>query len=174
MHYIILGPSGAGKSHIAEELAKHLNGLWLEADLWPPRDGIDALDLRNEWNAFYSNNNGTLLCKEFDERAKIASKTCVVLSLPGFPILNLSHLPALNGEVRIAYITGTPGQCLDSFLIREQKTGRNLDIGHWANNTKNFFPALKREDISPLVFSNFTESGYRNLSDVIEELKTLS
>lgn len=169
MHYFILGPSGAGKSHIAELFADSINALWLEADIWR-RDGIDALSLRTEWDEFLGNNYQAI-CDEFTRRAALQGKTGVVISLPGFPILTTRHALRTRAQARIIYLTGTPGQCLDSFLSREKKTGRNLGIPHWAQNTTDFFSALERSDISPLSIRNFASDGsYRPFEDVFSEI----
>src|SRR5690242_20206779 len=102
MHYFILGPSGSGKSYIAERLAGSINGLWLEADIWPPpRDGIGELSLRSEWDAFLRLEDAAAMFEEFDRRAK-----SVVLSLPGYPILNASHAKLAKDRARIIYLTG--------------------------------------------------------------------
>src|SRR2546421_7156310 len=123
MHHFILGPSGSGKSYVAENFAVSINALWLEADL-VSKDGIDALELRSEWEAFARLQTYDPICSEFDRRAKAKNKQSIVLSLPGFPILTVAHAKLAGDKARIAYLSGTPGQCLDSFLRREKLTGR--------------------------------------------------
>jgi adenylate kinase family enzyme len=51
MHYFIFGPSGSGKTYIAEKFAASVHALWLEAGQ-ADEDGITALGLRSEWDAF--------------------------------------------------------------------------------------------------------------------------
>src|SRR6266508_2147059 len=154
MHYFILGPSGSGKSYVAENLATSIDALWLEADQ-QHEDGITALGLRSEWNAFDKLGVYEPICDEFDLRAKAENRKAVVLSLPGFPILTTAHAELAKGRARTIYLSGTPGQCLDSFLRREKATGRNLDVSHWCRNTHDFFERLERPEFKPLVISNF-------------------
>ncbi len=172
MHYFILGPSGAGKSYVAENFAASISALWLEVDVWPPsQKRIDELNLRPEWEALLAKGDAVPICDEFDKRAKAEGKTGVVLSLPGFPILNTNHAEGAKGRARIVYVTGTPGQCLDSFLRREKLTGRSLDVTHWCKNTGDFFSALERSEFKRLAINNFNPDGtYRALDDIFAEI----
>ena len=170
MHYFTLGPSGSGKSYVAERFAASISGLWLEADLWP-QDGIDVLSLRSEWAALLGFQSSDVICDEFDRRAKSNNKQAVVLSLPGFPVLTTSHALLIKNRARIVYLSGTPGQCLDSFLRREKSTGRNLDVEHWCRNTAGFFNVLEQPVFKPLVISNFNPDGsYRRLEEVFHDI----
>jgi shikimate kinase len=170
MHYFILGPSGSGKSYVAERFAASIRALWLEADR-VFEDGINALGLRTEWDAFANLKAYEPICDEFDRRAKAEKKESVVLSLPGFPILTMAHAELARSRARIAYLSGTPGQCLDSFLRREKATGRNLDLGHWCRNTGDFFTRLECPEFKPLVITNFNADGsYRALEEVFSDV----
>lgn len=170
MHYFILGPSGSGKSHVSERFAPTIDALWLEADL-QYADGVDALGLRAEWEAFHRQENCQPICDEFHRRAKTQKKQSVVLSLPGFAMLTVAHAQGAKGRARVIYLGGTPGQCLDSFLRREKATGRNLDVSHWCRNIHDFFERLERPEFKPLVISNFNPDGsYRPLEDVFSDL----
>lgn len=170
MHYFILGPSGSGKSYIGEKFAASIDALWLEADL-VCEDGINALGLREEWNAFHQSEIHEAICDEFDRRAAAQKKQSIVLCLPGFPILTIEHAQRAKGRARIVYLSGTPEQCLDSFLRREKATGRNLDAAHWYRNKRDFFECLERPEFKPLVISNFNPDGsYRALEEVFSDL----
>jgi shikimate kinase len=171
MHYFILGPSGSGKSHVAEKFAVSINALWVEADELG-MDRIDALRLRREWEDFVRLRSSEPLCDEFDRRAKADKKESVVMSLPGFLILEMAHAKLLRDRGRIAYLMGTPGQCLDSFLRREKSTGRNLDVPHWCRNTRDFFERVEHAKFKPLAVANFNPDGsYRTLDEVFSDLR---
>lgn len=170
MHYFILGPSGSGKSYVAKRFAASIDALWLEADL-VYEDGINALGLRREWDIFVNFGVYEPICDEFDRRAAAQKKQSVVLSLPGFPILTLEHAERAKSRGRIFYLSGTPEQCLDSFLRREKATGRNLDAAHWHRNRRDFFDCLERPEFKPLMISNFNGDGsYRTLEEVFSDL----
>ena len=167
---LYLGPSGSGKTYVAENFAASINAVWLEADL-VYKDGIDALGLRSDWEAFARLQTYEPICSEFDRRAKAKNRQAVVLSLPSFPILTVAHAKLAGDGARIIYLSGTPGQCLDSFLRREKLTGRNLSIEHWCINNHRFFSVLEGSDIKPLIISNFMPDGsYRALDDVFAEI----
>src|SRR6266446_6022218 len=108
MHYFILGPSGSGKSHVGEKFAASIDALYLESDL-VYEDGINALGLREEWDAFHKFGNYEPIFAEFDRRAAAQKKQSVVLCLPGFPILTLEHAERAKSRARIIYLSGTPG-----------------------------------------------------------------
>ena len=159
MHTFSLGPSGVGKSYHSEELSRRENLLFLEADLWPPADGIDHHRLRSQWDAFHSGQNPAPLSAELDRRAQAAGKNGVVLSFPGFPVLRQQHISASRGVFRVVYFGGSPGQCLDSFLEREKITGRGLDIAHWARNAGQFFPFLDSNEVRTNTIITFRADG---------------
>jgi Gluconate kinase len=172
MHYFILGPSGSGKTYVAENFAASIGALWLEADL-VYEDGMNALGLRSEWDDFDKLRLYEPICDEFDRRAKAKNLESVVLSLPGFPILTTAHAERAKSRARVTYLSGTPGQCLDSFLRREKATGRNLDVSHWCANVHDFFERLERPEFKPLVISNFNPDGsYRAFEAIFSDIKS--
>lgn len=171
MHYFIHGPSGSGKSYVAKKLADAKNALHIEIDLWPPRDGIEEHGLNPQWDSFYRSCDFGPLNAELTRRAADVGASGCVLSLPGFPILRVGHAERTSGQAKIIYLIGTPGQCLDSFLVREKETGRNLDMVHWANNSVRFFPELQRADIQPLCLPCFdANSRRRATADIIRDI----
>jgi shikimate kinase len=170
MHHFILGPSGSGKSYVGEKFAASIDALYLESDL-VYEDGINALGLREEWDAFDKFGIYEPICDEFDRRAAAQKKQSVVLCLPGFPILTTEHAERAKSRARIIYLSGTPEQCLDSFLRREKTTGRNLDAAHWYRNTHEFFKYLELPQFKPLVICNFNPDGsYRALEEVFSDV----
>lgn len=138
------GPSGAGKSTLCRHL--QANGwCYLEADWEPPTDGIDALDLRREWDAFWKDHDATELAASLTVRgAKCAG---VVLSLPSRAVPSLANITRNLSLLDIRFLWGDPRWCFHAFVRRESTTGRNLPASHWdANNTE--------------VFSSLYQSGY--------------
>ncbi|TLD68681.1 hypothetical protein FEM03_21085 [Phragmitibacter flavus] len=159
MHTFSLGPSGAGKSYLSEQLAEHERLVFIEADLWPPVDGMIHHGLKPQWDRFFLSCDPIPLLTELDQRAKTAKKSGIVLSFPGFPILRQKHIAAARGMFRIIYFEGSPGQCLYSFLTRERDTGRNLNISHWSSNIDDFFAFLASGEVAANTVSVFTTEG---------------
>ena len=86
-------------------------------------------------------------------------------------MLTLEHAKRVKSRARIIYLSGTPEQCLDSFLRREKATGRNLDAAHWHRNRRDFFECLERPEFKPLAICNFNADGsYRALEEIFSDL----
>jgi gluconate kinase len=167
----VLGPAGVGKSHLSSALAKKLDYLFYEVDQYPAADGIDAADLRDEWNAFYIHATPGALLGVLKERVQVAGKDRAVLSFPSMLILKGDHLRALRGRVRVVYLTGTEEQCRDAFLAREQKTGRGLGAEHREQNNKAMFLFLETEEAKLYSVAAFKKDGSRRSVDqVLAEL----
>ena len=77
------------------------------------------------------------------------------------------HLSSLRGEVRVVYLAGGEGQCLDAFLARERKTGRGLDALHWAQNNQTIFRFLRTDEAKPYIVPAFDENGSRRIVDQV-------
>jgi hypothetical protein len=74
-HLFVLGPSGVGKSSLGHWLERDLALLHLEHDIYPePGNGIDALGLRAEWNAFHDRGDASALVKVLESKAWSAGK----------------------------------------------------------------------------------------------------
>lgn len=143
--WFILGPSGSGKSFLSKKIADRQNWLFYEIDQHP-KDGIDEAQLRNEWDDYYRRNLPDPLFQTLLTRMKDAQKRGVILSFPSTLVLKGRGLQVLEGKVHVIYFSGTEGQCLDVFLDRERRTGRNLDATHWAQNNRTIFDFLSTEE----------------------------
>jgi gluconate kinase len=162
----VLGPAGVGKSELSAALAKKLDYLFYEVDQYPAADGIDAADLRNEWNKFYDHGVPEDLVDTLNRRARDAGNDGVVLSFPSM-VLAGDHLRALQGKVRVVYLTGTEEQCRDAFLAREQKTGRGLEAAHWERNNELMFEFLRTEEARMYSVAAFENDGSRRSVDQV-------
>ena len=163
----LLGPAGAGKSTLSKALAEKFDYVLYEIDQWPDADGIDAHDLRREWNAFLQSGGADKLLDLLRHRAQTAGKQGMILSFPSMLILRGAHLRALNGKVRVVYLVGTEEQCRNAFLAREQQTGRRLDVAHWDRNNKAMFEFLKTQEAKPYVVEAFDQGGSRRSFDQV-------
>ena len=74
-------------------------------------------------------------------------------------ILKGAVLRALAGNVRVVYLTGSEGQCLDAFLARERQSGRGLTALHWAQNNQAIYEFLKTTRPGPTSSGRSTRMG---------------
>jgi shikimate kinase len=165
----VLGPSGVGKSDLSKALAERLEFEFYEIDQ-RPKDGIDAHGLRDEWDEFYGSANPERLLNLLRGRIDTAGKQGIVLGFPGKLILNGSRLGSLKGKVRVVYLAGREGQCLDAFLARERQTGRGLDALYWAHNNQSIFDFLRTDEAKPHIVLAFDERARRNTEQVLAEI----
>lgn len=175
MHTFSLGPSGAGKSYISEQLAAKDHLLFIEADIWPPQDGMVYHGLKPQWDVFHQHLDPTPLRAELESRAEKAKCAGSVLSFPGFPALFQQHIAAAQGVFRIVYFAGAPGQCLDSFLERERITGRGLTIAHWCEHVGDFFPFLAGGDVAANTILTFNAVGdHRSFDEIYGDIHRIT
>jgi len=173
---LIFGPSGAGKSSFGKWLATEQNWIHLEIDRYPlPEDGIDANELRHEWDEFYCRKNARLLGDALRQRFRAHSNASVALTFPGTFVLSREHMVAATDTgVRTVYLYGSAAHCVAAFLNREQHTGRNLDLNHWiAHNCVSYNQLTSDPAFGPYKIDVFTRAGIRRRhADVFEALLT--
>ena len=165
----VLGPSGAGKSTLAEQFGRRLGYLFYEIDQFPAADGIDAHQLRSEWNHFLKYAAPEKLVGELTKRVRAAGKAGIVLAFPSVLILSGQHLFALGGRVRVVYLTGTESQCRNAFLDRELRNPRGLDAAHWERHNRSIFGFLTTPEGTKYAVRVFRDDGGRRS---IEEIQT--
>ena len=54
-----------------------------------------------------------------------------------------------------------PRHCITAFLIREQQTGRNLDLSHWIANNQSSYMRVSEPSFAPYRIHVFTHMGTR-------------
>jgi hypothetical protein len=152
---ILTGPSGAGKSFLGKFLESE-GWLYLEADQHP-KDGIDELGLRSEWDAFFGRRDPRALSDELIRRAE--KHTGVILTLPSGAIPCPDLISASEAELNIRFLWGDPRNCLRAFLDREKKSGRNLPASHWDSNNGEVFKRLSQSAYHPYLVDVFDSQG---------------
>jgi hypothetical protein len=170
--WLVLGPSGAGKSSFGKWLADERNWLHLEVDRYPEGDGIDLLSLRAEWNEFYEHGNPKGLGEAVQQHLETNSKARGVLTFPGNLALSPDQMvAATQAGIRTIYLYGSAAHCITAFLIREQQTGRNLDLSHWIANNQSSYMRVSEPSFAPYRIHVFTHMGIRRPH--VEVFKTL-
>lgn len=173
IHTFILGPSGSGKSAVASHLAKSDNLLWLELDLCT--EGTAYHGIRTEWEDFLDHARPQPLASKLDAMATLAEKGAVVLSFPGYSIFEPRHMRAARGHFRIAYLTGTKDQCLQAFLDREARNGRQLPREHWEKYSQSFFEFLLSSAIPTTCIPAFESDGSRrSFGDICRDIRCVA
>lgn len=170
--FFILGPSGAGKSCFSQYLNKEINWLHLEIDQFT-NDGIAVHDLRREWDAFYISRDPGDLSEALCERTVRADKPGCVVSFPGNLVLSPEHITAAEkASIEVAYLYGSAAHCVNSFLKREHKSGRRLDLYHWLSNNSRAYLEMSHPRFEPYRVHVFDIYGnHRPCPDVLREIK---
>jgi hypothetical protein len=156
---IISGPSGVGKSSLGKFLAS-TGWLHLEADQHP-KDGIDELSLRSEWDAFWCRRDPRALSDELTRRGK--DHAGVILTLPSGAIPRPELISASAARLTIRFLWGDPRNCLREFLDREKESGSNLPASHWDENNREVFKQLSQSVYHPHLIDVFDSQGARIL-----------
>jgi adenylate kinase family enzyme len=167
----LLGPSGSGKSTLGKYIATDLNFLHLEIDRYP-HDGIDLEELREAWNAFIVRGSSDLLAQTVRDRADAQGKAGAVLTFPSRLVLSAGLITAaeLSGITTII-LYGSGADCLESFLAREEATGRNLGAGHWILNNAGEYAQVSKPEYKRYREITFTTDGRRPRTDLIDAVR---
>ena len=140
----VLGPAGVGKSELSSALAQKLGYEFYEIDQHPV-SGVDVCGFRPEWDEYLRSGRPDELLALLRSKAHAAGKKGIILSFPSMLILTAVVLRVLEGTVRVVYLTGSEGQCLDAFREREKQSGRGLTALHWAQNKQAIYEFLMTE-----------------------------
>ncbi len=168
---LLLGPSGVGKSTVGRWIAEDLRFRHIELDLWP-KDGIDAANLRAEWEAFWSRADAG----QFDAgvRAQISSENAAgaVLTFPSLVVFSAEQIAASErSAMNIIALYGTEADCLGAFLRLYQHSGRRLDRHHWLQNNAASHNQLGDACYSALRLRAFQGGQFRERAIIMAEVR---
>lgn len=164
-----MGPSGAGKSFLGEQIAQLLNYVHIEGDDHEGENPIDVHGLRDAWDHFYPGNNFIPLRDIL--RIKAGSLPGTVLTLPSLVLPRADLLQnAVENNLLTIIVFGSAAECLDSFLAREQATGRNLDEQHWLNNNHHTYLRCSLPEYADFRLSTFINGQRRSAGELVNEI----
>ncbi|MEO6847880.1 MAG: hypothetical protein ABI254_11515 [Chthoniobacterales bacterium] len=169
MPLVLGGPSGVGKSYFCKYLQE--NGwLHLEADQ-EEGNGIDKLGLRGKWDQFFEERKPEALAAELMRRQAEGKYSSVVLSLPSPATPDSFLIEKSIQQLKIRFLWGREEFCILDFLMREKRTGRNLDAAHWHNNNDSVMQKLSKPSYIAYLLNVYNADGQRKpLEDVLAML----
>jgi hypothetical protein len=172
-HLFVLGPSGVGKSSLGHWLEDDIALLHLEHDIYPESgDGMDALGLRAEWNAFHDCGDPSALVNLLESRAAATGKTGTVVTFSGVVVLRPDVLRRAEvAGIATVVLYGSGSACVNSFLAREKTTAQNLGFEHWVLNNQSCYIALSSPEFAPWRVDAFVGEVHRNRADLVNAVR---
>jgi hypothetical protein len=168
----LLGPSGVGKSTLAEWIRDDLTFLHIEIDRFPDGDGVDLEGLRTEWEAFWSRCDARPIAAAINDRARASGRSGAVLSFPSLVVLSPQHIQAAqHSGIRIIVLYGSGAECLESFLRREEQSGRRLTGEHWVQNNALSYARFSLPDYAACRVGVFAEGRFRDRGSLVAEMR---
>ena len=159
---LIFGPSGVGKSTLADKILRELNFLHFNYDYWDLK-GIKGEDLGIKLSEYFLGYQPELLRSLIEKR--LTEKQGAVLTFPSIIIPAVTHIKeAQLFGITTLILYGSAKNCLNSFIAREKKIGRNLSPTHWYMYNNHIYngSSLKPEHI-PFIINAF--QGKKRRSD---------
>jgi ABC-type branched-subunit amino acid transport system ATPase component len=164
------GPSGAGKTTLAEWLKEDLNFIHLKIDR-ADGDGIDIEDLRDEWNAYYDQNNAEDLAKVLRQKIHELNKSGVVLTFASTHWLKIYQVEeAERYGIITVVLYGSEKDCLGSYMAREKIKNRGFDADHWIKYNVPFYPNFTDPNYAKYRINTFHNHEHLSKSSLIEAI----
>jgi|HubBroStandDraft_6_1064221.scaffolds.fasta_scaffold337523_1 hypothetical protein len=115
------------------------------------RSVISLNNLRCEWDEYYKERgNAQLLAAVLEQRVAATSEVGCVLTFSGCLILTPERIGAASQVgIRIIYLYGSAAHCITTFLNREQKNGRHLDLDQWLSNNRATYIQMSEPAFAP-------------------------
>ncbi len=157
---LIAGLAGAGKSTVSDWIAADLNLVHLDIDP-EGKDGIDACGLRAEWTSFEMGDPRPI-AERVGALARHAGAAGAVLSFPSPVVFSREQIAAAETVgIRTVVLFGPAELCLNSFLERENKTGRGLDAERWHKFNDRTYREYGKEEYTAVRVAAFQPDGTR-------------
>jgi len=157
----ILGPSGVGKSSFGGYLESQHSWLHLEADP-ASGGGIEFLELRTEWDAFFRYKQISPLESKLRKRTREIGAAGCVITFSGSVVLDKHQISlAQNASIELACLYGAEEFCLRAFNKRERESGRRLAQSHWLKYSPPIFEWMEQSFAKDLRINVFDEAGNR-------------
>jgi hypothetical protein len=164
------GPAGVGKSNFASCFLSSQGWKHLELDEYSG-GSVDSL-LRPGWDDFFCRHEPVRLHKELLRRPTNSEN--LVVTPTGLTLFDPDHISAARDLFHIAYLWGSPEDCLRSFLERERRTGRGLTGPTWLFNNERVYFWLDLPFNKLRRVNAFADDGSRRPdSDILLDLERL-
>lgn len=165
---LLFGPSGAGKSTLSAALSSQSQWLHVETDPFS-RTGTSAPIPKSLSQLFSPNPSFSDLATEL--RVMASSHSGAILSFMSMICPNIEHISAAQeSEFTTIFLTGNEQECLQSFLRREARIGRNLPEQHWRTHSTGICRALHRPEYAPHTIPGYREGVHRPVNELVEEV----
>ena len=168
---LLLGPSGAGKSTLGIALAKTHNWLHVEIDpLSCAAGGVP--DFAHSWRRLCLEGRFVELAFQMQRQAIATSRQGVVAAFESMATLTIEQIAtAGRSGLGVVYLFGTEAECLGSFLMREDQTGRKLTETHWRTCNAKIFELGRRPEYESHKLDAFRNGVRRPLDGLIAEVQ---
>jgi hypothetical protein len=163
-----------GKTTLGSWLRDDLDFLHLEIDRWDSGrgDGIDLEGLRGEWNAFWSSGDARRLAEAIRGRVAASENRGAVLTFASPLVLTLQQISAAaDVGIRVLILFGSEAECLESFLRRENASGRRLDANHWRLNNAGSYARFRLPEYGPYRVMAFQDGRFRDRETLVAEVR---
>jgi len=168
---LIFGPSGTGKSSVGARGAQMFKFLHLETDRFPG-DGFNLLAIRPEWEAFWLNCDALPLAQVVGGRARTSGHQGAIVTFPSRAVPSPAQLAAATSVgMTPVVLHGKRSECLNSFLARENSTGRGLGADHWLLNNAAEHSAFDESRFEPFRVRVFEDGAFRDPSEILQEVR---
>lgn len=165
---LLFGPSGSGKSSLGKALAEQVQWLYIETDPYS-RSASSVAPPACLAQLFSPNPNFANLATEL--RGLSHSRRGVVLSFISVICPLIEHINAAKkAGLTTIFLYGEEAHCLQAFLHREKRNGRNLPESHWHTYNTGIFRALERPEYKAHLLHSILEGHHRPLEELVHEV----
>ena len=163
----ILGLSGVGKSKLGE-YSEDSDFLYIEQDS-TEGNGIDIWGLRNDWDNYLNDHSASSLAKTIREKTELKVKKGAVLTFSSVVTLSIKDIEcAKQSGINTILLYGTDDDCLNSYLKREQESGRGYGKNRWLKYNTDSSAKFSSNDYEPFREQVFDNHEHKSRSYLIE------
>lgn len=171
----LFGLSATGKTHFARYIAARNDWIHIEIDqAYGKIKGLELYGFQDEWNDFITTGDLRSLIKKIYAKMVTEQKSGAILTFPSGRFLDLKQIENLNKSATVLYFTGDPELCINSFLEREKKIGRNLPVSYWHDHNTQLLKYMSSHGMDKWTIDVFNENGKRKTENELLTLTNLA